>query len=100
MQLKTVVRTAESSPFMVQCELERHQVAEKPLALLKAAAQGLAADQQGALSRNLRPMRLSKYQPFLPGWMAQAIVADHLLDFGSLQAYLSQRLQELTEAAQ
>ena len=97
--LKTVTRTAESGPFVVQCELERNQSAEEPLALLEAAARGLAAERQQSLSRSLRPMRLSKYQPYLPDWMAQAIVADHLLDFGGLQAYLSPRVRELTETA-
>jgi len=60
---------------VVQYALERGQGIEKLLTLLEAAAHDLDAERRQTLTRSLWPVRLSKDQPYLPGWMAHSIVA-------------------------
>ncbi|SEJ17561.1 ATP-dependent helicase Lhr and Lhr-like helicase [Deinococcus reticulitermitis] len=93
--LKAVLGKASSDNFTVTAELSERQDVNAAFAALRGAADGVPSEQQHELTRMLKPMRLSKYQAFLPDAFGQTIVADHLLDFEGLQAYLSARKQEL-----
>lgn len=91
----------QSGNFSVTCTLpESWDAVDAFTLLLEVARQGLTRAQKGQLTLHLRPMRLSKYQPFLPGWMAQVIVADHLLDLPGLEDHLRQREALLAQAVQ
>ncbi len=41
--------------------------------------------------QDLKPIRLSKYQAFLPTEMAISVVADYLLDVPGTESYLQER---------
>lgn len=96
--LRTVAPKASSDNFQVQCELAPEQTETEVLAVLHSAAGGISPDLRLALTRSLRPMRLSKYQPYLPEVMGQTIVADHMLDLDGLEGYLAGRQAELEPA--
>ena len=52
-------------------------------------ADGIPVVDRRELASSLRPLRLSKYQPYLPEWMGKSVVADHLLDFDGTQRHLA-----------
>lgn len=99
--LRLACPRVESGNFAVICTLpEGWSVAQVFKLLLEVADRGFTEEQQRQVTANLRPMRLSKYQPFLPDWMAQAIAADHLLDLPGLEAHLCQRRAALEQGLQ
>lgn len=95
--LGTALQRVSSDNFTVHGELAPGFDLDQVFRLLLAAAAGLPLTQRYELTRNLKPLRLSKYQPYLPPEFAHAIVAEHLLDFEGLEAYLARCQDELQQ---
>jgi hypothetical protein len=79
---------ATSTAFEVSLRLHDGQRLEDIFAKLEALAQGITVEVQAGMTQGLRPLRLSKYQPFLPFDMAVRIVTDYLFEIEDAQDYL------------
>lgn len=55
---------------------------------LQGAAVGITDEQLARMTANLKPVKLSKYQPFLPPDLARQAVADFMLDVPDTETYL------------
>lgn len=95
--LGTVLQRVSSDNFTVHGVLSPELDLERVFRLLLAAAAGIPPAHRYELTRNLKPLRLSKYQPYLPPEFAHAIVAEHLLDFEGLEAFLARCQDELRQ---
>jgi ATP-dependent Lhr-like helicase len=86
------VKRTSSTAFTVTVGFHDGQAASEVMTILRDAAGGISAEQQRAMVENLKPLRLSKYQAFLPTEMATRVVADYLLDVPSTVSYLQSRV--------
>ncbi len=87
--LRTVALKAASNNFEIQLELADGQPNADVSGVLTRARDGIPVVDRRELASSLRPLRLSKYQPYLPEWMGKSVVADHLLDFDGTQRHLA-----------
>lgn len=80
------VAKATSTPFEVTVELHEDQDKQALITLLHELAAGPDDARVKQMSKQLTPLRLSKYQPFLPENMARAIVMDYMFDVEGARA--------------
>ncbi len=85
------VKGASSTAFTVTVGLHDKQTVGDVLSVLEKAASGITTEQQRMMVQDLKPIRLSKYQAFLPTEMAISVVADYLLDVPGTESYLQER---------
>lgn len=82
------VKSVTSTAFTLTVVLYDEQANKEVMNLLEKAAGGISIEQQAAMVNDLKPIRLSKYQSFLPFDMSTLVVADYLLDVPAAEAYL------------
>ncbi len=82
------VKSVSSTAFTVTAVLHEPQTAKDVMQLLEDTATGISVEQQSAMVNDLKPIRLSKYQSYLPFDMSTLVVADYLLDISATETYL------------
>ena len=82
------VKSVNSTAFALTVVLYEEQTAQDIMSLLEKAATGISIEQQAVMVTDLKPIRLSKYQAYLPFDMSTLVVADYLLDVAATEAYL------------
>ena len=82
------VKSVSSTAFTVTAVLHEPQTAKDVMQLLEEAAAGISVEQQSAMVNDLKPIRLSKYQSYLPFDMSTLVVADYLLDIFATESFL------------
>lgn len=81
-----------SDHFSVTGKLGERRGVDEVTGQLRAWVSAVPAGDQAQALAALRPLPLSKYLPYLPEHMQQAVVADHLVDFSGLQRALERGL--------
>lgn len=88
------VSKASSDAFSLEVRLHDGQEPRNIFALLEQASRGISLEAQALMTQGLTPVRISKYQPFLPGDMAVRIAADYLFAIDETEMFLRRRLDQ------
>ncbi|WP_245616286.1 helicase-related protein [Deinococcus radiopugnans] len=98
--LRPHVAKVSAGNFELSGTLHADQDARELLERLQAWSGGISDEERQLAVQDLQPLPLSKYLPYLPPRMRQAVVADHLLDIEGLEAHLlAQELRLMRDAA-
>lgn len=88
------VNKISSDAFGLEVQLYDGQEPSDVFVLLEKASQGISLETREAMTQGLVPVRISKYQPFLPSDMAIRIAADYLFAMEETENFLLRRLHQ------